>query len=251
MNRELFGLDGRVAVVTGASQNIGAAIARVLTEAGADVLLIARRDDVLHEFGRALRATTSRRVETLVADVTGPGTPGRVAAHVRQTWGGLDILVNNAYSAGGVVGPVLDLDDTVWDDVLSANVMAPFRLCRELVPLMAGREGASVLNVVSGSGFLPSRGIGAYGVSKAALWMLTRQLAVELAPGVRVNALCPGIVSSDGEPAHQSHHDLLPLVPMRRLGRPEEMAGAALYLVSPSASYTTGEVLFANGGRPW
>jgi NAD(P)-dependent dehydrogenase (short-subunit alcohol dehydrogenase family) len=247
----MFRLDDKVAVVTGASQGIGAAIARGLAEAGADLLLVARRADVLEGVADHLRADTGRRVETLVADVTSPDTPGRIAARVHDTWSGLDVLVNNAYSSGGVLAPVLELDDEVWDDVLTANVLAPFRLCRELVPLMAGREGASVVNVVSGSGFLPSPGIGAYGVSKAALWMLTRQLAVELAPDVRVNALCPGIVSPDGQPAHQAHLDLLPLVPMRRLGRPEEMAGAVVYLASPAASYTTGEVVFANGGRPW
>jgi NAD(P)-dependent dehydrogenase (short-subunit alcohol dehydrogenase family) len=81
--------------------------------------------------------------------------------------------------------------------------------------------------------------------------MLTRQLAAELAPDVRVNALCPGIVSPDGRPQHPAQEALLPLVPMGRLGRPYEMVGAAVYLVSDAASYTTGEVIFANGGRPW
>jgi len=247
----MFRLDGKVAVVTGASQGIGAAIARGLAWAGADLLLVARREEVLAVVAAGMRAETGRRVETVVADVTAPDTPGRISARVRESWSGLDLLVNNAYSSGNVLSPVLGLDDTVWDDVLAANVIAPFRMCRELVPLMAGRVGASVVNVVSGSGFLPSPGIGAYGVSKAALWMLTRQLAVELAPDVRVNALCPGIVSPDGEPAHQAHVDLLPLVPMGRLGRPEEMVGAVVYLASPAASYTTGEIVFANGGRPW
>lgn len=247
----MFRLDGKVAVVTGASQGIGAAIAQAFAEAGADLLLVARRHGALTEFADKLRAGTGRQVVTVVADVTAGDTPTLIAERARATWSGIDVLVNNAYSSGGVLGPVLDLEDTVWDDVLAANVIAPFRLCRELVPLMAGRSGSSVINVVSGSGFLPSPGIGAYGVSKAALWMLTRQLAGELAPDVRVNALCPGTVSPDGEPAHQAHVDLLSLVPMGRLGRPKEMAGAAVYLASSAASYTTGEVVFVNGGRPW
>jgi len=146
---------------------------------------------------------------------------------------------------------LLEQGDDLWEDVLSANLLAPVRLSRELVPRLRAQEGASILNVVSGSGFLPTPGIGAYGVSKAALWMLTRQLAVELAPQVRVNALCPGIVSPDGRPQHPAHESLLPTVPLGRLGRPEEMVGAARYLVSDEASYTTGEVLFVNGGRPW
>ncbi len=188
----MFRLDGKVAVVTGASQGIGAAIAQAFAEAGADLLLVARRHGALTEFADKLRAGTGRQVVTVVADVTAGDTPTLIAERARATWSGIDVLVNNAYSSGGVLGPVLDLEDTVWDDVLAANVIAPFRLCRELVPLMAGRSGSSVINVVSGSGFLPSPGIGAYGVSKAALWMLTRQLAGELAPDVRVNALCPG-----------------------------------------------------------
>jgi NAD(P)-dependent dehydrogenase (short-subunit alcohol dehydrogenase family) len=247
----MFRLDGKVAVVTGASQGIGAAIARTFAEAGADLLLVARRHDALTEFADELRVGTGQRVVTVMTDVMAEDAPALIAERAQASWSGIDVLVNNAYSSGGVVCPVFDLDDEVWDEVLAANVVAPFRLCRELVPLMAGRSGCSVINVVSGSGFLPSQGIGAYGVSKAALWMLTRQLAVELAPKVRVNALCPGIVSPDGEPAHQAHIDLLPHVPMGRLGRPEEMAGAAVYLASSAASYTTGEVVFVNGGRPW
>jgi NAD(P)-dependent dehydrogenase (short-subunit alcohol dehydrogenase family) len=116
---------------------------------------------------------------------------------------------------------------------------------------MAQRDGGSIINVVSGSGFQPSPNLGAYGVSKAALWMMTRYLAAEAAPAIRVNALCPGITSPDGQPEHLAHRQLLPLVPMRRLGRADEMVGAAIYLASDAASYTTGEILFVNGGRPW
>ncbi len=101
-----------------------------------------------------------------MTDVMAEDAPAQIAERAQASWSGIDVLVNNAYSSGGVVCPVLDLDDEVWDEVLAANVVAPFRLCRELVPLMAGRSGGcSVINVVSGSGFLPSQGIGAYGGS--------------------------------------------------------------------------------------
>ena len=105
--------------------------------------------------------------------------------------------------------------------------------------------------MVSGSGLLPSPSLGVYGASKAALWMATRSLAVELAPVVRVNALCPGVTTEDGQSAHPAQAQLLPLVPLRRLARADELVGAAIYLASDASSYTTGELLIVNGGRPW
>jgi len=243
-------LKGRLAVVTGASRNIGAALAAGFAAAGADLLLVARGARALEESAAAVRSGTGATVITCQADVSTREGVTRVV-EACDDLPRVDVLVNNAASAGGVVGPVLEQDDDIWEDVLAANLLAPFRLSRALLPRLQAQEGANILNVVSGSGFLPTPGIGAYGVSKAALWMLTRQLAVELAPRVRVNALCPGIVSPDGQPQHPAHESLLPTVPLGRLGRPEEMVGAARYLVSDEASYTTGEVLFVNGGRPW
>lgn len=243
-------LKGRLVVVTGASRNIGAALAAGFAAAGADLLLVARGADALETVAAGLRSGTGSSVTTCQADVSTAGGVARVV-EAADSLPRVDVLVNNAASAGGSVGPLLDQDDRIWDDVLGSNLRAPFRLSQALLPRLRDQEGANILNVVSGSGFLPTPGIGAYGVSKAALWMLTRQLAVELAPRVRVNALCPGIVSPDGRPQHPAHETLLPSVPMGRLGRPEEMVGAARYLVSDEASYTTGEVLFVNGGRPW
>jgi len=245
-----FRLDGKVAVITGASRNIGAAISRAFAEAGADLLLVARGEERLIRFAQQLRAETGQRVETLVADVTDPAAAHAVSERIDTRFAAVDILVNNAYAAGNPGAPVVDTTDEEWDHALDANLLAPVRLYRALVPTLE-RRGGSIINVVSGSGFLPTPGGAAYGVSKAALWMLMRYLAVEAAPRVRVNALCPGIVSPDGEPEHDVQRRLLPLVPMGRLGRPEEMTGAALYLASDLSSYTTGEVIVVNGGRPW
>lgn len=196
-----------------------------------------------------MRAETGRVIETFVADVSDPEAAGDIVRFATDRLPPADILVNNAYSSGPFE-LLLDLDDSVWDDVLATNLRAPHRLCKAFAPGMNER-GGSVINVVSGSGFQPNRGIGAYGVSKAALWMLTRYLAAEAAPRIRVNALCPGITSPDGRPLNQAHHQLLPLVPMGRLGRADEMVGAAIYLASDASSYTTGEIIFVNGGRPW
>jgi NAD(P)-dependent dehydrogenase (short-subunit alcohol dehydrogenase family) len=116
---------------------------------------------------------------------------------------------------------------------------------------MRERGSGNVINVVSGSGLLPTKGLLPYGATKAALWMMTRYLASELAPAIRVNALCPGIVVPDGAVPDQSANSVLPLIPLGRTGRPGEMAGAAVYLASDASSYTTGSLLVCNGGRPW
>jgi NAD(P)-dependent dehydrogenase (short-subunit alcohol dehydrogenase family) len=246
-----FSLAGRAAVITGASKNIGAAIALGFAQAGADLVLVARGAELLESVAEGIRQETGRQIATIVADISRADATPAIVDFATRTLGRVDILVNNAFSAGSSQAPVLDLDLAVWDQVLETNLLGPLRLCRGFAPAMAASESASIINVVSGSGFLPAPNMGAYGVSKAALWMLTRYLAAEAAPSIRVNALCPGITTPDGEASHEIFRQLLPLVPMRRLGRPEEMVGAAIYLASDAASYTTGEIIFVNGGRPW
>ena len=246
-----FGLEGKTVVVTGASKNIGAAISRGFAAAGADVLMVARGSAGLDSVAAAIREQTGARIEAVAADVSQESAADTIADAARDAFGGIDILVNNAFSGGSALEDVLQTPEPVWDEVLSTNLLGPWRLIRACAPSMSERPGASVTNVVSGSGFLPTPKLGAYGVSKAALWMLTRYLAVEMAPHIRVNALCPGVVTPAGQAEHEVHRKLLPLVPMGRLGRPEEMVGAALYLASDLASYTTGAIIFANGGRPW
>jgi NAD(P)-dependent dehydrogenase (short-subunit alcohol dehydrogenase family) len=246
-----FSLAGRTAVITGASTNIGAAIALGFAQAGADLLLVARGAQLLESVADDVRRRTGRRVESISADISDPDAATTIVDFAARTLGRVDILVNNAFSAGSNQAPLLDMDLDVWDEVLQANLLAPLRLCQGFAPGMMHSPNASIINVVSGSGFLPSPNMGAYGVSKAALWMLTRYLAAEAAPAIRVNALCPGITTPDGEASHEIFRQLLPLVPMGRLGRPEEMVGAAIYLASDSASYATGEIIFVNGGRPW
>lgn len=244
-----FSLEGKTAVITGASRNIGAAISRGFAEEGADLLLVARDPGPLEAHAEALRRETGVRVESLSADITTPEAVDAILRRASESLPPVDILVNNAMT--GTQGPSIGITDADWDDALGVNLLGPYRLCKAFASGMLNRGGASIINVVSGSGFLPSPGLTAYGVSKAALWMLTRCLAAEWAPRIRVNALCPGITTTDGVPLHPAQEQLLPLVPMRRLGRADEMVGAAVYLASDAASYTTGEVIFVNGGRPW
>jgi NAD(P)-dependent dehydrogenase (short-subunit alcohol dehydrogenase family) len=258
-------LDGQVALVTGASKNIGAAIAASFASAGADVLLVARGEDRLAETAEAIRRQApARRIETALGDVTVRADVDRLAGEALERFGHVDILVNNAYAAGLEDGlDALAVGDGVWERVFEANVFGPLRLTRALVrPMLESGRGGSVINLISGSAFLPNSAPGhlpaptmaPYGVSKGALWTLTRYLASELAPHVRVNALCPGLVSEGGGMRVEEPYRRLiesGAVPMGRIGRPEEIAGAAVYLASPAASYTTGEVLICNGGRAW
>lgn len=257
-------LDGQVALVTGASRNLGAAIAASFAAAGADVLMVARGAEQLEEVAHAIRRQSpDRRVETVVADIAVREEVERLCAQAFDRFGRVDTLVNNA-ATFGMDEPqnVLDVGDELWGTVLEANLLAPLRLSRTLAGAMLAGRGGSIINVVSGAGLLPNSAPGhlpaptvaPYGVSKAALWMLTRYMAAELAPHVRVNALCPGLVAPrdrthDAEP----HVRLIRqgAVPMGRIGAPEEIAGAAVYLASPAASYTTGEILICNGGRAW
>ena len=177
-------------------------------------------------------------------------------------FGRVDTLVNNAFSHGLDEGlDVLDVPDATWERVLETNLIAPLRLTRAFArDMLTSGRGGNVINLISGSGLLPNSAPGhlpaptmaPYGVSKGALWTLTRYLAAELAPLVRVNALCPGLTSEGGGMRDEEPYERLirsGAVPLGRIGRPDEIAGAAVYLASPAASYTTGEILVCNGGR--
>lgn len=239
-------------MITGASRNIGAAVSLGFAAAGADVVLVARDGDRLAAHAALVRERTGRRVVEVAVDVTAPEAVEVIEAAAQRLPGAVDILVNNAFAGGSDDTPVVQASESSWREVLETNLLAPVRLCARFAAGLAASGRGSIINVVSGSGLLPTPGSGPYGASKAALWMTTRSLAVELAPAVRVNALCPGLTTPDGRPIdHPAHKYLVPLIPMRRLARAEELVGAAIYLASDAASYTTGELLIVNGGRPW
>jgi len=245
-----FRLDGKTALITGASRNIGLAIATAFAHAGAELVLVARGQERLEAVAESIHQGSGAKVTTIVADIATDRGLDKLTQQVDGL--GVDVLVNNAHTIGSRPGSrLIDLDDSVWGEVISTNLLAPFRLVRHFAPLMLEKGSGCIINLMSGSGLQHSPGLGAYGASKAALWMMTRSLAVELAPHVRVNALCPGLVSEDGKPRNESQEGLLAAVPMKRLADPNEISGAALYLATDEASYTTGELLIVNGGRAW
>ncbi|MBV9993730.1 MAG: SDR family oxidoreductase [Caulobacteraceae bacterium] len=244
-------LKGRAALITGASRNIGAATATAFAEAGADLLIVARGADALETKAEELRAATGRRVVTLAADLADADGIERLLETADREFEQIDVLVNNAFDTGDTFRrSILEIDWSDWTRCIGANLEAPFKLSQALARRMLEGRGGSIINVLSTAGFTPLPSFGPYGTTKAALWMLTRYMAKECAPKVRFNAVCPGTTAEDGgESRRDAWANVLPLVPLRRVGLPQETAQAMLFLASDASSYTTGQVLFVDGGR--
>ncbi|GAA5050732.1 NAD(P)-dependent dehydrogenase (short-subunit alcohol dehydrogenase family) [Thermocatellispora tengchongensis] len=251
-----FRLDGRRAVVTGGSKNIGLEIAAAFLQAGAEVLIAGRKPEQLESALAGLGALVpGGRVEAVRADIGASDGADAIADAAEGLFGGVDILVNNAHLVGATPGvPVFDIPEKTWYEVFETNLFGPIRLINRLMkPVVEEGRTASVINVLSGAAFKATPGRPAYSASKAALWMLTRCLAEQAGPAIRVNAVCPGVVTEYGEPRFELGRKFLKdgMIPLGRLGLPEEVSAAALYLASDAASYTTGSVIHCNGGRPW
>ena len=240
-------LHGKTALVTGASKGIGFAIADAYAVAGANVMLSSRKQEALYEAAGTISGPGE--VATFAANA---GEPDQAAACVAATvdrFGSLDILVNNA-ATNTHLGPAIEIDLPRFDKNFQVNVRGAFVWIQEAWRAAMQERGGSVINVVSIGGLRHDSGIGIYNVTKAALIHLTKVLAAELAPGVRVNAIAPGLVKTDfaralWEPAEDAVSATMPL---KRLGEPDDIAAAALFLASDLASWITGETLVVDGG---
>ena len=239
-------LDGRVAVVTGGSRGIGRAIGAAFAAAGAKVVLTSRKQDALD----AAAAEIGGDTVGFAAHAGEPEQATAALAFAADRFGGLDVLVNNA-ATNPYFGPVLGISESQMDKTVQVNQRALVTWTREAVAAGLGRRpGASVLNIASIGGLSVEAGIGYYNVTKAAVLHLSRQLAAELAPAVRVNAIAPGLVKTDlARALWEEHGDAIAAhTPLRRLGEPADIANAAVFLVSDAASWITGASLVVDGG---
>jgi len=244
---DAFSLEGKVAVITGGGRGIGAACARTLAAAGADIAITARTPEQLEQVAAEVRAL-GRRAFVFAADVNELDQLDAFAAAVDEL-GGIDIVVNNA--GGSMPRPFLDTSPGFLERSFHFNVTTAFALTKAATPHLLERQG-SVVNISSAIGRLRDRGFVAYGTAKAALTHMTRLLAADLAPKVRVNAIAVGSTATSAletvlENA-ELHDEMVRRTPLQRLGEPEDIALAALYLSSPAASWITGKVLEVDGG---
>ncbi len=244
-----FRLDDKVVIVTGAGRGIGAAIARTYAEVGANVVLAARTEAQLEEVAADVRAAGGEAL-VVPCDVSELDVLDDLVDRTVETFGGVDIVVNNA--GGSMPNAFLDTSVRAFEKAFHFNVTTAFRLTQLAVPHMLDREGASVVNISSAIGRMSDRGFAAYGTAKGALTHLTRLLAADLAPRVRVNGIAVGSVATSALQvvldSDEIHDEMVARTPLKRLGDPTDIAAAALWLASPAGSWVTGKVVEVDGG---
>ena len=244
-------LDGKVAIVTGGGGGLGSLAARAFAAAGADVVLVGRTAEKLRAAEDAVRGT-GRRAAAIVADVTRSADVNRMVEQAVGAFGRVDILLNNA----GVTSPktALELTDEDWHRIMDTSATGAFYCARAVAPVMMRQREGCIISVGS---ILSARGMAkrtAYSAAKAAVMNLTRALALELGPhGIRVNAIAPTVIVTDlnrelVRTQPQLYQAVLDRTPLGRLGEPEDIAGALVFLASPAARFITGQTLFIDGG---
>ncbi len=246
-----FDLSGRVALVTGASRGIGSAIAEILAEHGAQVVISARKQADLDVEAERINALYPEKALAIAAHAGRPDELERLVNEVMAKFSRIDILVNNA-GTNPYMGPVMEAELAAWDKTFEVNVRGMFVLTKLVYKASMEQRGGAIVNVASTGGLRPGIGLGVYRITKAAVVFMTRQLAREIGSNVRVNAVAPGVIKTRFAEALWGNEEILDRIlapnPMHRIGTPDEVAGAVLFLVSDAASYVNGDVLVVDGG---
>ena len=244
-------LANKVAIITGASRGIGESIAAAYAQAGAAVVLTSRKIENVGPVAEAIRAAGGRAL-AIAAHAGDQAAAEAVVQAALAEFGRVDILVNNA-ATNPHFGPLLTAEASHFDKIFEVNVKGYFFMIKAAAPLMQAQGGGKVVNVASIAGINPGPWMGVYSVSKAAVIMLTKALAAELAPAnIQVNALAPGFIKTKFSAALWTNPALSAgierLTPAGRIAEPDELTGAALYLASDASDFTTGSVLVVDGG---
>ena len=247
----MFDLSGKVAVVTGSSRGIGRSIAQCMARAGARIVVSSRKLEACEQVVESIRSEGGEAVAQACNVSDKAQLQGLIDTAVRS-WGRLDILVCNA-AVNPYFGAMLDMPEESYDKIMQCNVKSNFLLCNMAVPRMAETGGGCILIVSSIGGNHGSATLGVYGISKAADFALTRNLAIEHGPkGIRANCIAPGLIKTDFSRALWQNEQLLKHVeegtPVRRMGQPDDVGGVAVFLASRAAAYVTGQTLVVDGG---
>ena len=244
-------LDGRVAVVTGASRGIGEAIARAFAGAGARVVVSSRKPEAVEAVAASIRAAGGE-AHAVAAHAGRPEDAARLVDECVAHFGRLDVVVPNA-ATNPTYGPLVGMGPEVYDKIMDVNLRGPLELARRAHPHLVAAGGGAVVNIASIEALSPTEGLALYSVSKAALVSLTKAMAREWgAAGIRANVICPGLIQTRFSAAlwqdDAVREPFLARTPLGRVGTPEEIAALALFLASDAGSYCTGAVFVADGG---
>ncbi len=247
----LFSLENKVALITGSTKGIGKSIAERMAEQGARVVISSRNQEACDEVANEINANGGEAI-AVACNINYPEQLQNLAQATLDKWGKIDSLVCNA-ALNPYFGPSQDIPDSAFDKVMNANIGSVHRLCQLVIPQMAEAGGGAVVIVSSIGGLKGTATLGAYAISKAADMQIARNLAVEWGPkNVRVNCIAPGLIRTDFARALWENPEIYEATvanyPLRRIGEPDEIAGAAVFLASDAGSFTTGQTLVIDGG---
>ena len=247
----MFSMQGKVALITGSSRGIGLAIAERMADSGAKVVISSRKADVCAAAAEKIVASGGAAI-ALAANISDKAALQALVDRTIAEWGRIDTLVCNA-AVNPHFGPLATITDEAFDKIMASNVRSNLWLCNMVIPQMAARKDGSVIIVSSIAGLKGNAMLGAYGISKAADFQLARNLAVEWgASNIRINAIAPGIIRTDFAKAlwenPASYEKAVRSYPLGRIGEPDDVAGAAIFLASRAGAFVTGQVLVVDGG---